>query len=56
MAQVGDSYSIVEEESITYLPIDDNFCDAVDASIHRAVSYTLAPYEKTLQHLIQGCL
>lgn len=33
-------------EEITYLPIDDQFCQIIDASIFKAASQVVAPLEK----------
>lgn len=36
-----DNYN--EEEEVTYLTIDDNFCHVMDTSILKAVSQVVAP-------------
>lgn len=38
----------VEEETLQVLPLDDEFCEAVDSSIHRAVEAAMGPFERRI--------
>lgn len=45
-----------EEDPLSGLPWDDEFYDAVDASIHRAVAEAMSPLEERLSRQIaQAC-
>ncbi|KAJ1127458.1 hypothetical protein NDU88_005860 [Pleurodeles waltl] len=45
----------VEEESLQVLPTDDEFCQAVDASIHQANTAAMEPFERRLVELANAC-
>ncbi|KAJ1152015.1 hypothetical protein NDU88_004794 [Pleurodeles waltl] len=45
----------MEEESLQVLPIDDEFCQAVDASIHQAVAVAMEPFQRRLLELACAC-
>ncbi|KAJ1169395.1 hypothetical protein NDU88_001288 [Pleurodeles waltl] len=52
MEEFGD---YCEEEEITYLPIDDHFCQITELSIFKAVSQVVAHMEKKIQELQAQC-
>lgn len=37
-----------EEESLQVIPLDDEFCDAVHSSIHKAVEAAMGPFKQRL--------
>ncbi|KAJ1155749.1 hypothetical protein NDU88_008478 [Pleurodeles waltl] len=45
----------MEEESLQVLPIDDELCQATDASIHQAVAAAMEPFERRLLELACAC-
>ncbi|KAJ1131339.1 hypothetical protein NDU88_009676 [Pleurodeles waltl] len=49
---VEESY--MEEDTTTYLPTDNRFCEVMDASIKKAVA--LASLEKTLLQYVERCI
>ncbi|KAJ1093840.1 hypothetical protein NDU88_006931 [Pleurodeles waltl] len=44
-----------EEESISVLPVDEEFCEEVDASIQQSVASTIAPLERRLLQITHTC-
>lgn len=51
MEEFDDYYEEEEEEETQFFPLSDEFCDAVDSSILKAVSDAVAPLEKKLDDL-----
>ncbi|KAJ1210836.1 hypothetical protein NDU88_006198 [Pleurodeles waltl] len=45
----------VEEEQMSYFPIDDNFCHIMDASIYKVVTQLMAPLEKKIDLMASQC-
>ncbi|KAJ1184681.1 hypothetical protein NDU88_001484 [Pleurodeles waltl] len=45
----------VEEDQISYLPIDDNFCQIMDASIYKVVTQLMTPLEKKIDLMASQC-
>lgn len=37
-----------DEETLQVIPLDDEFCDAVDTSIHRAVEAAMGSFERRI--------
>ncbi|KAJ1110876.1 hypothetical protein NDU88_008222 [Pleurodeles waltl] len=48
----GEGY--VDEEAISVLPIDNEFCDMVDASIQQAVAAAIEPLGRKLLQLVHS--
>ncbi|KAJ1156964.1 hypothetical protein NDU88_009680 [Pleurodeles waltl] len=51
--QANDNY--VEEETISVLPIDSEFCEALDASVNHAVASNIELLERRLLQLAYTC-
>ncbi|KAJ1141647.1 hypothetical protein NDU88_007975 [Pleurodeles waltl] len=45
----------MEQEQISYLPFDDEFCHIMDASIYKVVTELMAPLEKKIDLMASQC-